>query len=100
MVSGGSKPLGQRLLERGLITQEQLTKALAQQRQTGKYLREILLDERLVDEDALLAFYEEALAIPRVDLADYALDREILALIPEEVARRCNLLSASPRPIS
>jgi type IV pilus assembly protein PilB len=89
MATGGSKPLGQRLLERGLIGEDQLAKALARQRQTGKYLREILLDERLVDEDALLAFFEEEMAIPRVDLADYAYDREILALIPEEVARRC-----------
>ncbi len=92
MPTGGSKPLGQRLLERGLITESQLQQALAHQRRTGKYLRQVLLDERLVDEDAFLRFYEEDLAIPVVDLADYAIDREILALVPAEVSRRCRAL--------
>ncbi len=92
MGSVGSKPLGQRLLERGLITEEQLRQALAVQRQSGRYLREVLLDERLIEEDALLRFYEEDLAIPVVDLADYAIDREILALVPADAARRCRAL--------
>ena len=92
MPIGGSKPLGQRLLERGVISETQLQQALAVQRRGGKYLREVLLEERLVDEDALLKFYEEDLAIPVMDLADYAIDREILALVPAEAARTSRVL--------
>ncbi len=92
MVSGGRKPLGQTLLEQGHITQEALARALDEQRRTGTALREVLLKLDLVPEDSMLAYYEEQLGTPRVDLSTYVLEPETVRLVPDRIARQFKLI--------
>jgi type IV pilus assembly protein PilB len=92
MVSGGRKPLGQSLLEQGHLSSEGLSRALDEQRRTGSALREVLLRLELVDEEAILTYYEEQVGTPRVDLTTYVLEPEVLHLVPERVARQFKLV--------
>ncbi|HEY7728627.1 MAG TPA: ATPase, T2SS/T4P/T4SS family [Candidatus Eisenbacteria bacterium] len=92
MVSGGRKPLGQSLLEQGRLTAEELARALDEQRRSGSALRDVLLRLELVDEEAILAYYEEQLGTPRVDLTTYVLEPDVVHLIPERVARQFKLV--------
>ncbi len=92
MGQGGRKPLGQTLLEQGHLTQEALARALDEQRRTGSALRDVLLRLDLAPEDAILAYYEEQLGTPRVDLATYVLEPDTVRLVPERVARQFKLI--------
>jgi type IV pilus assembly protein PilB len=93
MNSGGRKPLGQSLVEQGHLTPPGLTRALEEQRRTGATLREVLLRLELVTENAILDYYEEQLGLPRMDLAAYALEPEIVRLVPDRVARQYQVVA-------
>ncbi len=84
--------LGQILIQRGIITPEQLEKALAAQKEQGGLLGEILTRLGFVSEEDIV----HALAIqhdfPYLPLANYDIDIEALKLVPENLARKYNVL--------
>jgi hypothetical protein len=61
------RKIGELLVERGLITADQLEIALAHQRQYGNRLGAALVAKRFLSEDQLLAALGEALHMPVVD---------------------------------
>ncbi|MDN5331989.1 MAG: type pilus assembly protein PilB [Tepidanaerobacteraceae bacterium] len=80
--------LGDLLVESGMITPEQLEKALNEQRRTGERLGKILTRLGYVREKDILEVLEFQLGIPKVVLEDYQLDPEVVRTIPEALARR------------
>jgi len=92
LVRKGKKPMGQYLVEKGLITQDQLRSALEEQRKTGLYLREVFQKLGMVKESDILAFFEDELSIPKVSLSDYSMDAAIIKLVPEKLARRYRVI--------
>jgi type IV pilus assembly protein PilB len=92
MAGGGRKPLGQTLLEQEHLTQDGLSRALDEQRRSGSALRDVLLRLDLVDEEAILAYYEEQLGTPRVDLTTYVLEPDVVRLVPDRVVRQYKLI--------
>jgi type IV pilus assembly protein PilB len=92
MAVGGRKPLGQTLVEQGDLSREGLARALDEQRRSGAALREVLLRLELADEGAILAYYEEQLGTPRVDLAAYAIEPDAVRLVPDRIARQHRLI--------
>ena len=92
MAAGGRKPLGQCLVEQGTLSQEGLARALEEQRRTGAALRDVLLKLELVPERAILDYYEDQLGIPVMDVSSYALEPEIIQLVPERIARQYRVL--------
>jgi len=80
--------LGELLIDAGVITSEQLTAALSEQKRTGCRLGDALMQLELVDEDKLINAVSEQLEISRVELADYPLDPRVSQRLPEMVARR------------
>jgi len=80
--------LGKILLEQGLITQEQLDTAIAQQNTTGKKLGQALVDLKYIKEEQLFQLLSEQLDIPFVDLRSYSFDPEVVQLLPELYARQ------------
>src|SRR5437867_6066897 len=92
MAPGGRKPLGQSLVEQGHLSADGLARALEEQRRTGQALREVLLRLELVQEQAILDYYEEQLGIPRMDLTTYVLEPEIVRLVPERIERQFKLV--------
>ncbi|HEX9713223.1 MAG TPA: PilT/PilU family type 4a pilus ATPase [Actinomycetota bacterium] len=82
------KPLGEVLIEQRLISREQLSQALARQRDTGKPIGKILLEMGAVNEDSLVEAVAGQLGLPFADLATYPPPTTIATLIPKEVASR------------
>ena len=83
-----AKPLGQLLIENKLISQEQLDKALAMQRDKGGLLGEILVSAGFTSEEAIARMLTVQYGFAFLLVAGYRIDLEVARLIPEEVARR------------
>ena len=81
-------PLGELLLGRGMVSEDQLKDALLQQTATGERLGQLLVQLGLVEERELVRVLAEQLNMEVVDLRTADLDEEIVALLPEETARR------------
>jgi len=84
--------LGEVLVEGKLISSEQLTQALAQQKKTGRKLGRVLVDLHLITEDALQDCLAKHLQIPFVDVRSLTLDASVVRLLPEAQARRFRAL--------
>ena len=95
-----STRLGRLLLEQRLITRQQLDEALALQRATGRRLGQILLErdptaaKDTMEEGILVALITQY-GFPRLPLENFAIDREIVSLIPRRVARHHCLMPVS-----
>lgn len=84
--------LGGRLIELGLITQDQLDAALEiKEREPGKHLGEILLDLGVISASHLQQVLCEKLGIPLVDLDHFEFDADILSVVPEALVRETGL---------
>lgn len=86
------KMLGERLVDRGLITDRQLELAMREQKRTGTMLGEILTILGFVTPQMLSAALAEQGGVTFVDLADRLVTKEILALLPEALSRRLAVL--------
>jgi type IV pilus assembly protein PilB len=84
----GVTRLGQAMVDRGLITREDLDQALEHQRETRKRLGESLIDIGAVTSFQLSQALAEHLGVPFVDLESHPPDVMLAGMIPEEVARR------------
>ncbi|WP_243297385.1 GspE/PulE family protein [Bacillus litorisediminis] len=80
--------IGELLIMNGLITEEQLEKALQKQKYTFKKIGEILIEEQLITERQLVEVLEFQLGIPVIDLNEKSLDKATVHLIHESVARK------------
>ena len=89
------KLLGERLLERGVLTERQLELAVREQKRTGAMLGEILTQLGLLTPQILSAVLAEQGGVTYVDLSDLEIKPEVMALVPESVARRLNVLPLS-----
>jgi type IV pilus assembly protein PilB len=80
--------LADALLREGLLSEEQLKRILNEDNEENIPLGRILLERGLIREADLLPIIERELKIPRVNLADYPIMPEAVALITAEMARR------------
>jgi type IV pilus assembly protein PilB len=87
---GLKKPLGQILLERGLISQEQLDEALKVQKNTTEQLGRILAELGFATEKDVLRAHAEQLGIPFLELDRTSVDEDVAKAIPQSVVQRYN----------
>jgi len=87
-----TKPLGQRLLEAGLISEEQLNLALREIKRLGIYLGEALVNLGFVTQEILTVYLAQTTKSEVVDLSTYFIQPEVLELVPYAVARRFPVL--------
>ncbi len=80
--------IGDLLVGKGEITEEQLLSALKDQKSSGRKLGRILIENGYIDEDRFLAFLSEQLSIPFIDLREITIDPELVVRLPETYARR------------
>ena len=83
-----SDRLGKKLIEKNLLTTEQLDTALAYQKEHGGVLGSILVKLNLVSEGEVARVLGEQYGVPFVELDDFEFDREVIKLIPMEMAIR------------
>lgn len=92
--SGARKKIriGELLKDQGLITEEQLTAALAEQKKSGRRLGQALVALGHVSENQILGLLSKQLKIPFVDVRQYQFDVELVRTLPETHARRLRAL--------
>ena len=79
--------LGDLLIGRGLVTEEQVNDALTRQRESGGRLGQILVDMGVLGERGLVDALAWKFDMPECDLRTQIPQNDALALVPEETAR-------------
>lgn len=91
MFASGTKPLlrlGDLLVMKGRIDEDQLSRALVESRETGEALGRVLIRHGSVFESELARVLAEQWSIPYVNLALVGVDRSALRLLPRDVGLR------------
>ncbi len=91
-VTYGSEKLGEMLVASGLVTEEQLGKALDDQTRDGGRLGEQLVRNLVVTEEQIAATLAAQKGLSHVNLASYPIDTLAATLLPERIARRRMML--------
>ena len=78
--------LGQLLLKRGLLSEERLLEAMQQQAIDHRFLGAILLERRWLTPEQLLPVLSEQYHLPSKRLADDAVDRAAVEVMPLKIA--------------
>ncbi len=87
-----TKRLGEILLERNLISPEDLERAMVEQARTEGLLGRVMLQMGLVKESDLMAALAEQVGYRFVDISEYTVDASAAGLLSEQVARRYRAL--------
>jgi len=82
------RKLGELLVETGLLTEEALARALAEQKARGGKLGEVIAALRLASEEEIAQALSIQLGIPYLDLHNTPVEPQAVELIPERVARK------------
>ncbi len=85
--------IGTTLIDRGLITNEQLDEALEIQRTSGRHVGDILVELGALSSFELARVLADHMGVPFTDLRTKPPDPIIAALLPEDVARRYDALA-------
>lgn len=86
------KPLGERLLDQGLITRSQLELGLREQKRLGGYVGEALIGLGFISADALADALASETKTQVIDLSGAVINPDILKLVPYELATRFRLM--------
>jgi type IV pilus assembly protein PilB len=80
--------IGELLVEAKLITKDHLEVALAAQHTNGRKLGQVLIDLGIVNETQLTQALSQQLSVPWVSLYHIDFSRELLNLVPQELAEQ------------
>lgn len=87
------KPLmGEILLARKKITNDQLKEALSRQKAEKGYLGEILVKLGYIDERDIVVALIMQYNFPYIAINKYEIDKELLKFVPEKLARECHVV--------
>jgi len=84
--AGGTDRLGDILMKEGLITRDQLTAALAEQKSSGHRLGYVLVKLGLIQELEVTKVLARQYRMPAVDLTRFEVDPKIVKLVPADFA--------------
>jgi len=96
-VASNRKLLGERLIDAGIISADQLRIALTEQKHEGEPLGRILIRLGFVTEEVMRQQLGEALGQESIDLKYAIPDNEALELVPKDMARRYCIVPISYR---
>jgi Type II secretory pathway, ATPase PulE/Tfp pilus assembly pathway, ATPase PilB len=89
--------LGELLMGAGMLTQSQLEEVLAEQGKSRKRMGQILIERNILTEDEIMDTLAVQLSLERFDIGKAFIDPEIARSIPEEVAKKYNLIPFSEK---
>lgn len=82
------KRLGEILVEKGIITEEILNRALSIQQGSMEKLGDVFLKMGVIKEEDLYSALSDIYNVPYVNLDDVVIDSEVVRLVPEHICRR------------
>ena len=80
--------IGELLVQQGLLTKEQLSAALGDQKRTGRKLGRIFIENGYLGEDQIGGALAQQLQVPFMDLRQFNVKPELAMRLPEALARR------------
>src|SRR5512141_1511411 len=80
--------LGQLLVDASIITKEQLEEVLLMQKQDGRKLGTLLVERGLINETQLTQILSQQLSVPWVSLYHVDFSKQLLSLVPKDVAAK------------
>jgi type II secretory ATPase GspE/PulE/Tfp pilus assembly ATPase PilB-like protein len=92
LILNSNKKLGEILVETNLITVLELSEALAIQQKEGGRLGEILLKGGFISSEQLLEALSVQHNVQVFDLKKADIQPQALSLVPEDMARKCNIV--------
>lgn len=95
MSTAAEKPkmrLGDRLVQMGLISRDQVTIALIEQKKTGKMIGQALIDLGFISDNDMREVLGETLGRGSIDLSSILPDADAVALISKQLAQRHNVV--------
>jgi type IV pilus assembly protein PilB len=93
--AGPTKRIGDRLVERGLITGDQLKVALHEKQKSPKLIGEILVDLGFISSDLLSQFIAESTGLVQFDPKKTIVDPDALELMTKKDAQKYQVLPVS-----
>ena len=87
-----TKRIGEVLIERGVIKREQLEAALALQKEKGGIIGQLLIQMGFANETEIALALTAQYGFPYLPLDSYEIDKALMAVIPEAVARQYCLI--------
>jgi len=84
--------LGDLLLKAQLITQDQLNKALEEQRSLGGRLGEVLMRLGYVSEEDIIECLSHQFGVPSINLRHFEIDEAVAKLVPVDLLRKYNVI--------
>lgn len=84
--------IGDILVAQQIISQDQLSVALSEQKKTGFKLGRQLVALEFVEENTLLSLLSKQLDYPFIELSQFRFDRELVQILPETIARRYRVI--------
>ncbi len=91
----GQPRLGERLVQMGLITKDQLNVALHEKKLSGKMLGAVFVDLGFIDENTLTAILAESSGFEVFDPKNTIFDGEAVRLVDKETAKKFQFLPIS-----
>ena len=95
MRTGVTKPIGQRLVDAGLLSEPQLDLALREQRRSGKFLGATLVGLGFITEEDLTACLADEHDVDIVNIRDLEVDPDLLDLVSYDTARTHKIIPLS-----
>ncbi|MES2824445.1 MAG: ATPase, T2SS/T4P/T4SS family [Pseudomonadota bacterium] len=94
-MSAPKKRLGDQLIDRGLVSSDQVAIAMTEQKKSGKPLGQTLIDLGFVTESIMRDVLSESIGRQSIDLSHAVPDQEAVNLIPKQLASRHTVLPVS-----
>ena len=86
------RPLGQILISKGILSEDQLRIALLEQMKANQPIGKLLVSLGFVSETTLREALSESLGRQSIDLSNAIVDPQALKLVPRDIAKRHHLL--------
>lgn len=90
--------IGDLLVSKGIITEDQLMQSLAEQKNTGKKIGKAVVDLGFTTDNKLLQALADHFGYPFVDLSHFKLKNDLILELPETHARRYRSILLSDEP--
>ncbi len=86
--NGAEKPIGEMLLDAGLITKAQLDDGLRRQQDEGGKIVEVLVKQGYLEAHTFVRFLARQPGMASIDLSNYEVPKELIDLVPRELAAK------------
>ena len=86
------KQLGELLLERGIISREQIQETLDHQKKKGGLFGEILVELNYASEEDIAQALTAQYGFPYLPLAQYEVEKDVLATVPQNLCEQYCLI--------